>query len=275
MAGEAAENGAPSATTQTTTTAAPSPETGTNPAAALSLDGTATPAPALGTEAGAATPAQAPAAAQAVTPVEYEVTGDPGLDFALTFVGKRGLGPEHPAMQAATNGDFAPLKAALAAMGKDAEGFEHVLGLAERAYQEQTTKHKERQAKDAEAIHNIVGGEENWKAVREWAKNATEDSPEERQMVSAALQAGGVQAKAMAMYLHSLYKRSPGATQSPAQVTAAAASGKPAADKPVTAMEFSQQSAQMRFRLGVDFEKSPEYKALAARRVAAARAGIA
>jgi len=67
--------------------------------------------------------------------VQYNKTGDPGLDMALSFIGKLGIGPDHPAIVAARQGDFAFIKAELAGRGDKAQGWEQYLSLAEKAFE--------------------------------------------------------------------------------------------------------------------------------------------
>src|SRR5690606_29641493 len=65
--------------------------------------------------------------------IEFEATGDPGLDYALSFIARAGIDDQHPAFIAAANGDFGLLKATLAEKGLP--GWEQAIALGEKAYQ--------------------------------------------------------------------------------------------------------------------------------------------
>src|SRR6185369_10168321 len=159
-------------------------------------------------------PAAAPAAPGKVEPVSYEPTGDAGLDLALNFIGQRGIGLDHPAMKAAEQGDFALLKATLAQLGDKAVGWEHVIAAGEAAYAKTVESRKAEATAAQDAILSAFGTDRDaaakeWGKVSEWAKANAE--PAEKAAVNAALKAGGIAAKAMAAYLHTLYKATPGA----------------------------------------------------------------
>ncbi|APL99494.1 head scaffolding protein [Aquamicrobium phage P14] len=131
--------------------------------------------------------------------VTYEATGDSTLDVALAFVGRLGISPESPEMQAATKGDFGLLKAKLAGMGAKAQGWEQYLALGEAAYQKFVQEVGERASKTQEIVLGTVGGEENWKAISAWASETLPQ--EEKDAINAMFDAGGVQAKAAAALL--------------------------------------------------------------------------
>lgn len=215
----------------------------------------------------------APVAPPADTsPVQYDPTGDAGLDLALEYVGNLGFGPEHAAIAAAEGGDFGPLEAALKALGEKGKGFEKYLALAKQAVTGKVEAAKARLAKDQDMVHKTVGGEENWKAISAWARENAE--PQEVEQVNAALKAGGIAAKAMALYLHTKFQSAAGTEIQPApavQASASAANGAPGGI--LTAREFSQQSAEMRKAHGPNFEQHPAFRQLVARRVTAQRAG--
>lgn len=182
-------------------------------------------APVEGDEAARAAAAAAAAeAAKATTPTEpepivdleaeedkkgtftYEDTGDKGLNTVLTFLGKHGFGPGHPAMVDAVNGDFGLLKAQLAE--KNVPGSEAYLQLAQAAYDRMHAVHEKQRADDKAAVHTIAGGEEQWNAVAEWAGKNTDEA--EKPVIQAMLAKGGVEAKLAATLLTSLYTRANG-----------------------------------------------------------------
>lgn len=201
---------------------------------------------------------------QAVT---YEPTGDVGLDMALEFVGKAGLHGNHPAMQAAANGDFSILKATLAQKG--VAGWEQMVALGEAAY----GRTKEADAAKAtalqELVHNVAGGKEEWTAVQQWAKaNATQ---EERDSINALLNQGGVAAKGAVNYLVNAYNRANNVVKEPQDGMAGAgrtvnqASG---ANAPLSPREYAVAVQQLNGRMGGRLEGSKEYAALQQRRSA-------
>ena len=200
------------------------------------------------------------------TPIAYEPTNDPALDMTLEFIGNLGFGPEDPAMAAAMDGNFSLLEAKLAAMGDKAKGWEKFIALGKSAYESVQAKSKAESEKTAAAIYNIVGGEANWKAIKEWAgKNA---EPEEQAVVNAAFKAGGMQAKAMAHYLATLYDGASGVNKTGrAAVTDAANSGSPTSTA-LSPRAYTQEVEKLRKSMGGRFEGSREYQQLQARRQA-------
>lgn len=266
--------------TMTVTTTAPSPATQA-PAAAPAASppagaaGTTTP-PAVTTSLDDPAAATAPAAsADAPTaqgsPISYEKTGDPGMDLALGFLGKLGLGPEDPAMAAAGNGDFALLKAKLALMGDKAQGWEAVIALGEQSFKTLQANQQAAAQKTQDAILSVFGEDKDaaakqWAAVREWAKANAE--PEERAAVNAALAAGGIAAKAMAAYLQGLYQKHPSAVIEPTTVTKVGGSAASNNSGALSPSAYKDAVAALWAKLGSGMNTSPEYKALQARRLA-------
>jgi len=200
-------------------------------------------------------------AEQAGKTITYEPTGDMALDMALSFIGKAGYGPDHPAVKAATKGDFGLLKAELAT--KDVKGWEAHIALGERAFADMNAKDQAKAAADRAAIFGVVGGEDKWAAIQTWA-TANADGPGEKESVNAALAAGGVQAKAMALYLSQLYDKATGVVVNPASVAAPGAAGKPASSGLLDARAYALEVAALRRRIG-PIDGTPEYAALQAR----------
>lgn len=197
--------------------------------------------------------------------VTYEPTGDVGLDMALAFVGKAGINQDHPAMQAATNGDFSILKATLAAKG--VAGWEQFIALGEAAYARTTADNEKKAAASREAIYKIAGGEENWNAVKTWAgANAT---PEEKAEVNALLNQGGLAAKGAVQYLLQAYAKAANVEVNPRDPLAnAGALPAAAANAPLSAREYAAEVQQLNNKLGGRLEGSKEYAALQRRRAA-------
>lgn len=201
------------------------------------------------------------------TPVIYEPTNDPALDMALEFVGNLGFGPDDPAMKAAGDGDFSLLEAKLAALGDKAKGYEKFIALGKSSFENVKAKAEAEAAKRAEDIYKVVGGADQWKLIKEWAgKNA---EPEEQEVVNAALNAGGMQAKAMAFYLSTLYDRAAGVNQTgkPA-VNKDGAGGNTPSNTALSPRAYTQEVDAMRKKLGSRFDESAEYRQLQSRRQA-------
>jgi len=213
-----------------------------------------------------ASPAPAPGAK--AEPVTYEPTGDVGLDMALGFLGKLGIDVDHPGMKAAESGDFAILKATLAALGDDARGWEQFLALGEVAYGKRAEAAKVKAEADRQAVISAVGDEATWAAVQTWA--AANAEPAERDAVNAALGAGGIAAKAMAQYLHGLYQNAAGTVVKPAPVVGDASRTPPGpgANGPLSPKDYAAEVAALNVKLRGRIDGSPEYAALQARRKA-------
>lgn len=230
----------------------------------------AAPAPA---PAPAPTPAPAPAPAgdqpqpdSADSGFEYaEVEGDPGLTMALKFVGSRGIGPDSPEMQAAMQGDFSYLKAALASLGSKAQGFEAVLALAEKSWEKHVSERTEQVQATHELLVKEVGSPETWNEIKAWAGEHAE--PEEKTAINAMLDAGGFQARAAAAFLAKLYHGAAGTSVEPAPATkgAPAASAAPFGT-PLDDEAFAAEVSKLVRSHGVHgYRNSPEFAALQAR----------
>lgn len=199
------------------------------------------------------------------TPVQYEPTGDVGLDMALDFVGKSGVDIDHPAMKAAINGDFTLLKATLAAKG--VSGWEQFVALGEAAYARENAAATAKNEAIREAVYKEAGGKEEWAAVQQWASdNAT---PEEKAEVNAMLNQGGLASKAAVRHLVEAYSRANNVTVEPRDGTASASRGSPAGDNaPLSPRAYSDAVQQLNAKLGGRLEGSREYQVLQARRSA-------
>lgn len=208
----------------------------------------------------------------APTAVEsFESTGDPALDIALEFFASKGIGADHKAMAAAMKGDFTLLEATLAVMGDKAKGYERMLAIGKTSYtraQEAVTAKVTAAKKD---IIEAVGGEDKWKEIYGWASTA--GTEQDRAEASAALRAGGVQAKAMALYLKSIYDQG-SEVKTPSTVANESATGRAPPEAPMTAARYAQEVNTLRNTLGNGFDESPQYVALQARRQAARQRGI-
>lgn len=201
----------------------------------------------------------------------YEPTGDVGLDLALEFIGARGIKPSDPAILAAEKGDFSLIEAKLAAMGDKAKGFEKMVALAKRSFNDTKAAADAKAAEGAKLIHETVGGKDKWLEIKTWAASNAE--PAEKASINAALAQGGLVAKITAQWLAAKYNGAAGTTVEPAAVVTAASSGKPAPVGHLTRQAFIAEAESLRMKLGHSFETSKEYANLRARRSASARAG--
>ena len=199
---------------------------------------------------------------------KFEPTGDPLLDTALDYVAGLGIASTDPVIEAARDGDFAPLEAKLAALGDKAKDKDRYLALAKRAHAEVTAKAEKHNAEVAAIVHGVAGGAAQWEAIKVWASaNATD---KEKADVNAAFAAGGVQAKATAEYLVRAFTKAgkPGLSKLPATDPNAAAA--PTGTTPLSARDYARQVDELsRKHRGGDVSHLPEYQALRARRLAA------
>lgn len=223
----------------------------------------------------AAAPAPAPAPAPEVkagdvadAPFEYaEVEDDPGLTMALKFVGNLGITPDHPAMAAALQGDFGLLSAHLAALGPKATGHEAILNLAKQSWERHVANETSAREATREAVFSVVGGEEQWTAIKTWA-DANAD-PAEQEAINGMFKAGGLQAKMAAEFLRNRYSESTGAVVEPKSAVSPAQAAAPASNGgAISPAEFQAELTKLTRQYGArGVQSSPEYKALSQRRV--------
>lgn len=211
-------------------------------------------------------PTLAPTVVDEATPVEYEPTGDVGLDMALKFVGKAGISEQHPAMVAAREGDFSILKATLATKG--IAGWQEYVALGESAYARVAEKQQAATEKVKATVIAAAGGEQEWNAIKTWAgANAT---PEEKAEINEALNKGGLIAKSAVQYLAGMYNKANNVEVTPKDPTAQAGKGGQASgdNTPLSPREYGDAVQRLNVRLGGKLEGSKEYSALQARRAA-------
>lgn len=209
-------------------------------------------------------PAQAPANG-ASEEIVYDKTGDPGLDFTLNFLGKNGYTPEHPAMAAAMEGNFALLRADLASKG--IQGYADILAVGEQSYAGMISKNKEAEAKTLAAVTEIAGGPEAWASIQTWANAQAE--PAERAAVNTALKAGGFVAKAVARALAEQYSKAAGTSYEPRAAVPANAPNSKAASGVLSPEGYRAAIAELKSRVGgQNLDQHPEYANLVARRQA-------
>ena len=198
--------------------------------------------------------------------VQYNKTGDPGLDMALGFIGKLGIGPDHPAIVAARQGDFSFIKAELAGRGEKAQGWEQYLSLAERAFENAQKSAQESTAKTKQIVEQAVGGAEQWVAIQSWAKANAE--PEERAQINSMLNQGGLAAQAAAKLLSELYNQAHNTVVEPAEASNPNRGNRPAASNAaLSPQEYQAEIKALIGRIGAHrVQDSPEYAQLQQRR---------
>ncbi len=233
---------------------APAPDT--PPAApAIANAAPANPAPA---------PAPSPEEPAADAPaIQYEETGDPGLDLALAFVGGLGIGVDHPAMKAAMQGDYTLMEAHLASLGDKAAGWEKHVALAKAADERAKAARDERDAAVTSAAVQAAGGEDAWKAIQEWS--VANADPDEKAAINKMFDDGPISARIAVMAMRVAYSEAQGTIVNPANPLRNMAGGNPSANGALSPREYASEVQALRNRLGREFETSQEYAALRAR----------
>lgn len=203
--------------------------------------------------------------------IEYVPTGDPGMDMALSFVGKLGFDPNHPAMLKAGEGDFTFMKAALAGLGAKAQGWEQYIALAERAYEGAVEKATTEAAAVRSAIYKTAGGEEAWGQIAAWAKGVATDA--EKASINRMLASDPVEARAAVLMLKAQYEAASGTTIEPANPLRG---GQPGAGsdtnsvQPLSPRDYAAEVNKLMQTKGPQAvnANSPEYRALQQRALA-------
>lgn len=193
-------------------------------------------------------------------PIEFEPTGDPGLDFALGFIGRAGIGHDHPAMIAAEGGDFSLLKAELGTKG--IAGWEQAVALGEKAYGEASKANEARVEAVGKAVLEVAGQVGvDWEQAVVWAK--ANGSPDELAKVN-ELMADPFTAKMAALYIASNYANADGVEKVPtkAAVSTTAAPAPPVSGGPLSRAEYRAGLSKLRETMGDSYITSPQATAL-------------
>lgn len=232
--------------------------------AAPEVDSTAPAAPAATNPPAAPATPEPTKAASPDESIEYESTGDPGLDYALGFIAKAGIDAEHPALVAASEGDFGLLEALLAEKG--IAGWEQAIALGKRAHQSILAKQEETVKQVQEAVSQVAEGLGiDWEQAVTYAR---ENATEEEVTKINELFKDPVTAKIAALYVSYSYANSPGvnvpARKSAVKENAAPAAAAPAGG-PLTRAEFAAEAGKLYRKFGDGASQRPEYAALAAR----------
>lgn len=220
--------------------------------------------PAAAAPAAPAVPPQAPEATPAEPPkaeATFEPSGNANVDYALGVISKAGIGPEHPAVKAAMDGDFGMLRHALAAAG--VQGSDHLIAMVER----EAIAEAEREAADAksigEAVVSVAGSPEHWEDVVSWARTNADES--EVETINGLLANKGT-AKIAAHYLVSMYDASLGDKEplrSAVPQGASVAQGQPQGK--LSRQEFAREADKLYRQYGDAYVSTPAYKALGQR----------
>lgn len=201
--------------------------------------------------------------------IVYETTGDAKLDLALGFFGKNGLDAEHPAIQAAAEGDFGLLEAHLAS--KNQPGWQQYVALAKEAQANGVAKQQAGEQAVTDAVSNTLAKHgldaEKWGEVVAWTQtNATE---EERAELNGLLRTP-LGAKAVTAYLIGLHREASGTEYAPKQAAikeeAPAQSSAVTSQEPISRAEFARQAEKMA-RINPQYQQSAAYKQLRQRLV--------
>ncbi len=195
--------------------------------------------------------------------------------MAVNWLGSLGIDYDtSPEAQAAAKGDFSLLKALLA--GKGIQGADAYIALAESALKEQAGA-----AAQAEQAHiaeittyatDLLGGVDAWNETLEWAKANVEGN--EAEGINAALDAGGVQAQAMMLFLQSQYRNQAGTSFNATPAVAGSKAGGSGSGQgsfsPLSPQEYGRAVDDLRTKVGrgVDVTTTQEYKVLQQRRMA-------
>lgn len=217
----------------------------------------------------AAAEQEAPEATQEGTEFRYTETGDAALDVALTFFGRLGLGPQDPAILAASNGKFELLEAKMAVAGDKAAGWEQHVALAKDAFGRATEAQTARTQEIANTVIKVATDSNvAWDEVKKWA-SANAD-PDEKQAINAMLTADKVQARAAANMLVAAYRNAGGTTIEPkSAVNSTANGGSITNNGALSPREYSKEVSALAATIGAHaLDSSPEYAALQRRRLA-------
>lgn len=207
--------------------------------------------------------------------MEYNPTGDAGLDLALAFVGRLGFRDDRPEIKAAMTGDFGPLETTLKTLGDKAKGYQQYLTVAKDYVTRATAANKASLDATQAAVVKTVGGVAEWNAIHAWVKEHADAT--ERKQINTAFAAGGLAATAMAEALSQKFKAAGLSVTKPASVRSPDAAATPAAGAPggaITADQFKVGMKALVAKHGFRAERQPEARLLNEQRRAGIRAGI-
>ncbi|AUG85428.1 scaffolding-like protein [Ralstonia phage RsoP1IDN] len=192
--------------------------------------------------------------------------------MAVNWLGSLGIDyDKSPEAQAAYNGDFSLLRALL--QGRGVQGADAYLALAETAVKSIKEAEAAKAADHVAEINgyatDLLGGIDAWNETLAWASANVEG--DEAAGINASLDAGGIQAQAMMLFLQSQYRNQPGTSYGgPAKVASHTAGGSGSGQSsftPLSPQEYGRATAELAKQLrGQDITKSPQYAQLQQRR---------
>lgn len=192
--------------------------------------------------------------------------GDPGLNVAADyFINTLGLSVDSPEIVEAGKGNYAYLEATIAKLGDKAKGADRFVGLAREAQSRLEAAQKTKHEATVKAVHDAVGGEENWRTVQNFAR--TNLKQEQLSEASAALSQGGLVAEAMARHLYGLASQNPQTTIQGNPASDPSAPAQPIApNAPLTREQYREEYKKLVAEYGITgAQKRPELQALNAR----------
>jgi hypothetical protein len=198
-----------------------------------------------------------------ITVVEYEATGDPGLDLALAFVGNLGIGTDHPAMKAAMAGDYTLIEYTLAQMGDKAKGWENHVALAKAADAKAAEGREATATATKAACEKAAGGAQAWTDIQKWA--AENADAEEKAAINQLFDSGPVGARLVATALKVMFAQAKGTVITPADPTRGVSGTNANTNAALSPREYHAEIQSLKQRLGRGFETSDEYAALGRR----------
>lgn len=199
---------------------------------------------------------------------EFGDAGDPALNVVYRFIENLGFKTSDSEIQSVIEkGDFSLLRAKLASMGDKATGWQEYLGIAENKYKQDKEKEKENTALCENAIHQAVGGKEQWLQIQSWASaNADEH---EKETFNALLSAGPLQAKVAARQLADYYYKANGVTKEPQSAVGDNATSSKQTSYALSPQEYTAAVQELARKVGAGrIDNHPDYEKLKQRRLA-------
>lgn len=202
------------------------------------------------------------------TEFQFEATGNAGLDYALRYLGKQGIGPDHPAVAAAQQGNWSAMDVLAAERKLDAD----VLTLGKAGFADLQAKQAAAATGFQAELNNVAkqAGLQDWNAVKEFAK--TNATPEELQAVNSVLAKGDAAAKLLAQALVQRAASVP-INRDGAAATKASASAIPATAQAVTQAKYMESLAALQRTHGLRYSQTKEFQTLVQNRIAAKMRG--
>lgn len=202
------------------------------------------------TPAAPAAPAAAPSD-EGKSTIQYEPTGNPSLDIALNFFGSHGIDSEDPAFASALQGDFATLKATMAAKG--IQGADQMIAIVEGAWKTEVDSRAKAMAEVDTMLDEVSGGQ--WETISAWINDNATD--EERKILATAIDGGGLLGRIVAEHAVGLFRGASGTTLEPKDALGrnAPTHAGAAAGGPLSPDEYRKATADLTRRGGTAAEQ--------------------